>query len=67
MAEKATIGRCIAQKIDYDDYRMYEWREDAVPSWKFTAGRMCTVVNVTRAAINETVGESVFDFPIDRK
>jgi hypothetical protein len=61
-AEKATIAG-VPREIDYDDYRSLNGVK--VP-YKFEVrrGSESFTVNVTKAAINETVGERVFDFPI---
>jgi hypothetical protein len=60
--EKAQIAG-IPREIDYDDYRSVEGLK--VP-YKIALhrGEETYTVNVTRAAVNETVGERVFDFPI---
>src|SRR3974390_184958 len=61
-AEKATIAG-VPREIDYDDYRTVNGLK--VP-YKFEVrrGNETFTVNVAKAAINETVGERVFDFPI---
>ena len=62
VAEKATVAG-VAQEIDYDDYRATNGVK--LPyRMKIHRGPEMYVVNVTRAATNETVGERVFDFPI---
>jgi hypothetical protein len=62
VAEKATLAG-VAQEIDYDDYRMTNGVK--IPyKLEIHRGADDYVVNVTRAATNETVGERVFDFPI---
>jgi len=61
-AEKATIAG-IPREIDYDDYRIVDGVK--VPyKFEIHRGAQTFVVHVTRAAINGTVGERVFDFPI---
>lgn len=62
VAEKASIAG-IPYEIDYDDYRPLNGVK--VP-YKLEIHRSSEdyAVDVTRAAINETVGERTFDFPI---
>jgi hypothetical protein len=61
-AEKATIAG-VSREIDYDDYRVVNGIK--VPyKLGIHRGAESFTVNVTRAAINGTVGERVFDFPI---
>ena len=61
-AEKATIAG-IPREIYYDDYRVVDGVK--VPyRFEIRRGSETFTVNVTRAAINGTVGERVFDFPI---
>lgn len=62
VAEKATIAG-IPREIYYDDYRTVDGVK--VPyKVELHRGPETYTVNVTRAAVNETVGERVFDFPI---
>jgi hypothetical protein len=62
VAEKATVAG-VAQEIDYADYRATNGVK--LPyKMEIHRGPEMYVVNVTRAATNETVGERVFDFPI---
>ena len=62
VAEKATIAG-IPQEIDYDDYRTVSGVK--VPyKLEIHHGPELYQVDVTRATINDTVGERVFDFPI---
>ena len=62
VAEKATIAG-IPREIDYDDYRIVDGV--MVPyRLEVHRGPETYAVTVTRAAINEPVGERVFDFPI---
>jgi hypothetical protein len=62
VAEKATIAG-IAHEIDYDDYRAVNGVQ--VPyKLEIHRGPDLYQVDVTRAAINEPVGERVFDFPV---
>jgi hypothetical protein len=63
VAEKATLAG-IPQEIDYDDYRTANGIQ--VP-YKIEIHRGTQVfrVSVTREDINGTIGERVFDFPID--
>jgi hypothetical protein len=62
VAEKASIAG-IPQEIDYDDYRASDGVK--VP-YKIEMHRVAEVytVNVTRADVNATIGERVFDFPM---
>jgi hypothetical protein len=62
VAEKASVAG-VQQEIDYDDYRTVNGVK--VP-YKLEIHRGSDVfqVDVTRVAINEPVGERVFDFPI---
>ncbi|MGB7846595.1 MAG: hypothetical protein WBL63_13335 [Candidatus Acidiferrum sp.] len=61
-AEKGSIAD-IAREIYYDDYRAVNGVK--VPyKMEIHRGTETYVVNVTRAATNDTVGERVFDFPI---
>jgi len=62
VAEKATIAG-VPREIYYDDYRSVNGVK--VPyKVQLHRGPETYVVNVTRAAINETLGERVFDFPV---
>ena len=62
VAEKASLAG-VVQEIDYDDYRTTNGVK--IPyKLEIHRGADDYVVNVTRAATNETVGERVFDFPI---
>ena len=62
VAEKATIAG-IPREIAYDDYHTVSGVK--VPyKLEIHRGPELYQVDVTRAAINETVGERVFDFPI---
>jgi hypothetical protein len=62
VSEKATIAG-IAREVYYDDYRTVNGIK--VPNkLELHRGSEVLNVNVTRTAINETVGERVFDFPI---
>jgi len=61
-AEKATIAG-IPREIHYRDYRAVNGVKVPYQLEIHRAGEFFTV-NVTRAAINGTVGERVFDFPI---
>jgi hypothetical protein len=62
VAEKATIAG-IAREIYYDDYRVVNGVK--VPfKLEIHRGSETYAVGVTRAATNETIGERVFDFPI---
>lgn len=61
-AEKATIAG-IPREIYYDDYRVVSGVK--VPyKLEIHRGTEISTVNVTRASINATVGERVFDYPI---
>jgi hypothetical protein len=61
-AEKATIAG-MPREIDYDDYRTIDGVK--VPfKLEVHRGTETYAISVTRAAVNETVGERVFDFPI---
>src|SRR5262250_271335 len=60
--EKAQISG-IPRQMDYDDYRSVQGLKVPYKMEVHRGGEMYTV-NVTRAAVNETVGERVFDFPI---
>jgi len=61
-AEKATLAG-VPQEIDYEDYRATNGVK--LPyRMEIRRGSDTHVVTVTRAATNETVGERVFDFPI---
>ena len=62
LAEKANVAG-IAQEIDYDDYRTVNGVR--VPySLEIHRGADAFRVDVTRVAINDPIGERVFDFPI---
>ena len=62
VAEKATVAD-IPREIYYDDYRAVDGVK--IPyKVELHRGEETYAVSVTRAAINETVGERVFDFPI---
>jgi outer membrane lipoprotein-sorting protein len=62
LQEKAQIAG-IPREMDYDDYRRVAGLK--VPyKMELHRGNEAYTVNVTRAAVNETVGERVFDFPI---
>lgn len=62
VAEKASVAG-VPQEIDYDDYRALNGVQ--VPyKLEIHRGAEQYQVAVTRAAINETVGERVFDFPM---
>lgn len=62
VAEKAGMGG-VPQEIDYDDYRTTNGVK--VPfKIEIHRGPELYVVNVTRAETNETIGERVFDFPM---
>jgi len=62
VGEKATIAG-IPREIYYDDYRMTNGVK--IPyKMEIHRGAEVYTVNVTRAVINETVGERVFDFPM---
>jgi hypothetical protein len=59
--DKATIAG-IPQEIYYDDYRSVSGLQ--VPfKIEVHRGKDLYAVNITQAAVNETVGERVFDFP----
>jgi hypothetical protein len=61
-AEKANIAG-VAQEIDYDDYRAVSGVR--VPySMEIHRGSDVFQVDVTRTAINDPIGERVFDFPM---
>jgi len=62
VAEKATIAGT-PQEIDYDDYG-YVNGVQAPHKLEIHRGGEVLQVDVTRVAVNETVGERVFDFPI---
>jgi len=62
VAEKATLLG-VSQEIDYDEYRTTNGVK--LPfSMEIHRGADTYAVNVTRASTNETIGERVFDFPI---
>jgi hypothetical protein len=62
VAEKATLEG-MSREIDYDDYRVANGVK--VPyRIEVQTGADNYVVTVTRVGINETIGERVFDFPI---
>jgi hypothetical protein len=62
VAEKATLAG-VPREIYYDDYRVTNGIK--VPyKVEIHRGAEAYVVNVTRAGTNETIGERVFDFPI---
>ena len=62
VAEKATIAG-VPREIYYDDYRVVNGVK--VPfKLEIHRGSEMYTVSVTRAAINETIGERAFDFPI---
>jgi hypothetical protein len=62
LEEKAQVAGNPRQ-VDYDDYRSVQGLK--VPyKIELRRGSEAYTVNVTRAAVNETVGERVFDFPI---
>ena len=62
VAEKATLAD-VPREIYYDDYRAVNGVK--VPyKIEIHRGAEILAVNVTRAETNETVGERVFDFPI---
>ena len=62
LEEKAQIAG-IPRQVDYDDYRAVQGLK--VPyKIELRRGSEAYTVNVTRTAVNETVGERVFDFPI---
>jgi hypothetical protein len=61
-AEKTTIAG-VPREVYYDDYRTVNGIK--VPyKIEVHRGSESLAVNITRAAVNETVGERVFDFPI---
>lgn len=60
--EKAMLAGS-PQEIYYDDYRMVDGVKVA-HNIELHRGSESFTVNVTKAAVNETVGERVFDFPI---
>lgn len=62
VAEKASIVG-LPQEIDYDDYRAVSGTRMPY-KLEIHRGPELYEVDVTRAAINEPVGERVFDFPI---
>ncbi|MGB9508176.1 MAG: hypothetical protein WBQ91_18430 [Candidatus Acidiferrum sp.] len=62
VAEKATLEG-VSREIDYDDYRNTNGVKMPY-RLEIHRGPDVYVVNVTRAEINGTVGERVFDFPI---
>jgi hypothetical protein len=60
--EKATIAG-VPREVYYDDYRTVNGIK--VPyKIEVHRGSESLTVNITKAAVNETVGERVFDFPI---
>jgi hypothetical protein len=62
VAEKASVAG-VAQELDYEDYKAV----NGIPmpqKLEIHRGEQVLRVDVTRAAINETVGERVFDFPV---
>jgi hypothetical protein len=62
VSEKATLAG-VPREIYYDDYRTTNGVK--VPyKMEIHRGTEVYVVNVTRAGTNETIGERVFDFPI---
>jgi len=62
VAERATIAG-VAQEFYYDDYRTVNGVK--IPYHiEIHRGAEIYTVSVTRAAVNETIGERVFDFPI---
>ncbi|HTZ32679.1 MAG TPA: hypothetical protein VMH31_09490 [Methylomirabilota bacterium] len=61
-AEKATIAG-IPREIYYDDYRTVD-RVKVPHKMEIHRGAEAFTVKVTRATVNGTVGERVFDFPI---
>lgn len=62
VAEKSTVAG-VPQEIDYEDYRALNGVQ--VPyKLEIHRGAELYQVDITRAAINEPVGERVFDFPI---
>ncbi len=62
VAEKANLGG-VPQEIDYDDYRATNGVR--LPyKIEIHRGSEVYMVNVTRAETNETIGERVFDFPM---
>ena len=61
-AEKATLVG-VPQEIDYDDYRAINGVK--LPyRMEIRRGAETYAISVTRAGTNETIGERVFDFPI---
>jgi hypothetical protein len=60
--EKTTLAGS-PQEIYYDDYRMVDGVKVA-HKIELHRGSESFTVNVTKATVNETVGERVFDFPI---
>jgi hypothetical protein len=62
VAEQASFAG-IPEEIDYEDYRPVSGVQVAY-KLEIHRGPQVMRVEVTRAAINETVGERVFDFPI---
>jgi hypothetical protein len=62
VAEKATVAGT-PQEIDYDDYSPVNGVQ-APHKLEIHRGSEALQVDVTRVAVNETVGERVFDFPI---
>lgn len=62
VAEKATLVG-IPSELYYDDYRILNGLK--VPyKLEIRRGTEVYTVNVTRAAVNDTIGERVFDFPM---
>lgn len=61
-AEKASVGG-VEQEIDYADYKPVNGIQVA-QKLEIHRGSEVYAVDVTRAAINEPVGERVFDFPM---
>ncbi len=62
VAEKASLGG-IPNEMNYDDYRTTNGVK--IPyKVEIHRGAEVYTVNVTRAGTNETIGERVFDFPI---
>jgi hypothetical protein len=62
VAEKASVAG-VRQEVDYDDYKSV----NGIPmpqKLEIHRGEQVWHVELTRAAINETVGERVFDFPV---
>ena len=62
VAEKAEVAG-VAREIDYDDYRAVDGIKMPYKI-EVHAGEENYGVDVTRVAINEPIGERVFDFPI---